>query len=360
MFAACPYGIKHIGSHFKRLMDSILGDLPFCLVYIDDVFCITQEDDMELHAKQLKIVIDRLTDNHMILNIEKSYIAKTAIVILGQTMSRQGRSVCMKRLTNIREVPYPKDPKALKTCLGMFTYMRDHVPMASRLSWRLDALRTQGDNVQIEWTPELKRDFDAIKDILASNLVLSPPDFSVPFIVAVDASAHALGTCLLQEVKCTQSSGNPDDQNPVTVTKVRYIACHSRSLLKSERNWHVHRRELAAVVMALTLYDDFLYGREFVLYSDHRSLTYLFTQNSINIHFVAYSDVLLRHKFQIVYILGLLNVLPDYLSRMYPDDILLKGEKGRRKEMIIQNTVLLFKRQTMTQPLIHLILMIFK
>lgn len=74
MFAACPYGIKHIGSHFTRLMDSILGDLPFCLVYIDDVFCITQEDDMALHAEQLKTSINRLTDNLMILNIKKAHI----------------------------------------------------------------------------------------------------------------------------------------------------------------------------------------------------------------------------------------------------------------------------------------------
>lgn len=71
----------------------------------------------------------------------------------------------------------------------MFIYMRDYIPMTSRLSCRLDALRAIGDHDQINWTPELKRYFDVNKEILASI---------VPFIVSVSVSAHALGTCLSQ------------------------------------------------------------------------------------------------------------------------------------------------------------------
>jgi hypothetical protein len=85
----------------------------------------------------------------------KAHIGKTAIVVLGQTISRQDRSMCSRRLTNICDVPYPQHPKALKSCLGMFTYMRDHCPIASKLAWRLDALRNIGDSVPIQWTPEL-------------------------------------------------------------------------------------------------------------------------------------------------------------------------------------------------------------
>lgn len=315
-FVSCPYGITFIGSAWSRLLDDILGDLPFCLTYIDDVYCVTKEDDMELHAKQLQIIIDRLTDNKLILNMSKAHIGKTAIVVLGQTISKQGRSICEKRLTNICEIPYPEHPKALKSCLGMFTYMRDHCPNASALTWRLDALRNIGDTVPIQWTPELKQDFDRIKQVLSTRLVLSPVNPTLPLIVAVDASDHALGTCLFQRLVLTEP--NPiEGETPITVTKVSYIAFHSRSLSKSERNWHVQRRELAAIAMALKLYDDFLFGRHFTLYSDHRSLTFLFTQQPINEHFVDYFDTLLRHSFDIHHISGIQNVLPDFLSRLY-------------------------------------------
>lgn len=327
-FVSCPYGITFVGSAWSRLLDDILGDLPFCLTYIDDVYCVTQTNDMDLHAKQLAIIIDRLTQNKLILNMAKAHIGKTAIVVLGQIISRQGRSICTKRLTNICDVPYPQHPKALKSCLGMFTYMRDHCPMASKLTWRLDALRNIGDSVPIQWTPELKHDFDTIKEVLASKLVLSPIDPSLPLIVAVDASDHALGTCLFQELKYTQASGDPDDTTPKIITRIRYIAFHSRSLSKSERNWHVQRRELAAIAMALKVYDDFLFGRHFILYSDHRSLTYLFTQTPINEHFVDYFDTLLRHSFEIRHLSGLQNVLPDFLSRLYHSDNQSDGADG--------------------------------
>ena len=327
-FNSCPYGITFVGSAWSRLLDNILGDLPFCLTYIDDVYCVTQTNDMDLHAKQLEIIIDRLTKNKLILNMAKAHIGKTAIVVLGQTISRQGRSICTKRLTNIGDVPYPEHPKALKSCLGMFTYMRDHCPMASKLTWRLDALRNIGDTVPIQWTSELKHDFDTIKEVLASKLVLSPIDPKLPLIVAVDASDHALGTCLFQEIKYTEMRDDPDNSAPITITKIRYIAFHSRSLSKSERNWHVQRRELAAIVMALKIYDDFLFGRHFILYSDHRSLTYLFTQSPINEHFVDYFDTLLRHSFEILHLSGLQNVLPDFLSRLYHSDNQLAGADG--------------------------------
>jgi hypothetical protein len=189
--------------------------------------------------------------------------------------------------------------------------------MASKLTWRLDALRNIGDSVPIQWTPELKHDFDTFKEVLASRLVLSPFDPTLPLIVAVDASDHALGTCLFQELQYTQTGGSQDSDAPVTITQIRYIAFHSRSLSKSERNWHVQRRELAAITMALKLYDDFLFGRQFILYSDHRSLTFLFTQTPINEHFVDYFDTLLRHTFEIRHLSGLQNVLPDFLSRLY-------------------------------------------
>lgn len=75
----------------------------------------------------------------------------------------------------------------------MFTYMRNYCPMASKLTWRLDALRNIGDTIPIRWTPELKHNFDIIKEVLASKLVLSFIDSNLPLIVAVDASNYSLG-----------------------------------------------------------------------------------------------------------------------------------------------------------------------
>ena len=37
IFPRCPFGLKNAGQDFQRMMDAILGDLPFCYVYLDDI-----------------------------------------------------------------------------------------------------------------------------------------------------------------------------------------------------------------------------------------------------------------------------------------------------------------------------------
>ena len=101
---------------------------------------------------------------------------------------------------------------------------------------------------------------------------------------------------------------------------MKYIGFHSRALTDCETRWPVHRRELLAVVFALRKFHQFLYARHFTIQTDHRSLTYLFTQTPINIHFAQWFDTLLNYDFDVVHINGVLNVLPDRLSRLFPSD----------------------------------------
>jgi hypothetical protein len=343
MFRSCPFGIKFVGSSYTRLIDSIIGDLDYANSYIDDIYIFTKENDMKLHAQQVKTVIDRLTDNKLILNFDKAHFAKTSIVVLGQIISKQGRSLCTKRLTNIMDLPPPQTGKELQRALGVFNYMRDHAPNMSRVTWRLDALRNIGDKAKIDWTPQLMADFQAVKDILASNVVLSPPDYSLPFEVAVDGSAHAIGSCLYQKEIIEQAPTNANDQ-PTTITKIRYIGFHSRALSKSEQRWPSHRREMQSLLMALKVYDQFLHLRHFTVYTDCRSLTYLFTQTPINMHFAQYFDTFLSFSFDLIHVPGLLNVLPDQLSRLYPseNDIEQEGEgnynRPNRKRFMLKKS----------------------
>lgn len=330
MWRSACFGIKHMGSHFSRVMDIILGDLPNCYVYIDDVILVTRENDMEKHFELVRTAIERLTAAKMILNEEKAHIGKSCVVILGQILSKQGRSVCPERLANVHEWTYPKTGKELQRTLGVFNYMREHCPLASRVTWRLDALRNIGDKSVITWTHELKADFDSMKKILTSNIVLSPPDFSQPLFVACDASAHAIGAVLFQNEEY-QETGTNNKDGVKLIVKMKYIGFHSRALTDCETRWPVHRRELLAVVFALRKFHQFLYARHFTLQTDHRSLTYLFTQTPINIHFAQWFDTLLNYDFDVVHIKGVLNVLPDRLSRLFPSDHDLEEEENDAK-----------------------------
>lgn len=330
MFRSCPYGVKFVASQFTRLVDDIIGDLNYTNSYIDDIYVFTKENDMALHLKQLQTVINRLTDNKLILNFDKAHIAKDSIIMLGKIISKQGLSICTKRLTNIMDLPLPKTGKEMQRALGMFNYMREHIPLMSRVSWRLDELRTCGDRKIIDWTPKLIEHFDTIKNILASRIVLSPADYTQPFIVAVDASAHAIGSCLFQDIPSNETNDKTNDTEAI-ITKRRFIGFHSRALSSTEQRWPVHRREMAGLLMALKVYDQFLYMQPFKVLTDNRALTYLFAQTPINFHFAQYFDTFLKYDFTIEHLPGVLNVLPDHLSRLYPsDNDLEEGEESNR------------------------------
>ena len=73
--------------------------------------------------------------------------------------------------------------------------------------------------------------------------------------------------------------------------------------------------ELAAVVFALKILRHYLYGEEFEVYSDHKSLKYIFTQRDLNMRQRRWMDFLKDYDFTLHYHRGKVNVVVDALSR---------------------------------------------
>ena len=73
--------------------------------------------------------------------------------------------------------------------------------------------------------------------------------------------------------------------------------------------------ELAAVVFALKIWRHYLYGKEFKVYSDHKSLKYIFTQRDLNMRQCRWMDFLEDYDFTLHYHHGKTNVVADALSR---------------------------------------------
>ena len=58
----------------------------------------------------------------------------------------------------------------------------------------------------------------------------------------------------------------------------RVVAYNSRQLKNHEQNYLTHDLELAAIVFALKIWRHYLYGEQFEVFLDHKSLKYIFTQ----------------------------------------------------------------------------------
>jgi hypothetical protein len=112
------------------------------------------------------------------------------------------------------------------------------------------------------WTEECEIAFHTLWKRLTTALVLAQPDIEKPFDVFCDASKTRLGYVLMQEG--------------------RVIAYASRQLRKHEINYLTHDLELAAVVHALKIWRHYLLGNVCNIFTDHKSLKYIFTQPELN------------------------------------------------------------------------------
>ena len=95
----------------------------------------------------------------------------------------------------------------------------------------------------------------------------------------------------------------------------RVVAYGSLQLKNHEQNYPTHDMELAAVVFALKMLRHYLYGKQFEVYSDHKSLKYIFTQRDLNMRQRRWIEFLEDYDFTLHYHPGKANVVADALSR---------------------------------------------
>jgi hypothetical protein len=88
-------------------------------------------------------------------------------------------------------------------------------------------------------------------------------DMEKPFLIYCDASGQGLGCVLMQ-----------DDH---------VVAYASRQLRKHEEKYPTHDMELVSMVHALKIWRHYIIDKRCEVYSDHKSLKYIFTQPDLNL-----------------------------------------------------------------------------
>jgi hypothetical protein len=144
------------------------------------------------------------------------------------------------------------------------------------------------------WSSKCNEAFEQLKVLLTTAPVLAQPDIENPFDVYCDASGNGLGCVLMQEG--------------------RMIAYASRQLRRHEEHYQTHDLELAAVVHALKIWRHYLLGNICHIYTDHKSLKYIFTQSELNMRQRRWLELIKDYELEIHYHLGKANVVADALS----------------------------------------------
>ena len=135
-----------------------------------------------------------------------------------------------EKIEAIAEMPVPKDPKQLKSFLGMISYYSSFVPEMRSMRGPLDDLEREDKFV---WTAEHQKVLEKLKKVLQSVLLLTHFDPGLDIVVAADACDYGVGAVI--------SHRFPNGTE-------KAIAHASRSLTKAEKNYGQIEKEALALV----------------------------------------------------------------------------------------------------------------
>jgi hypothetical protein len=181
----------------------------------------------------------------------------------------------------------------IRSFLGLAGYYRRFIPDFSKIAKPMTQLPEK--DCKFAWTMECETAFRTLQTLLTTTLVLAQPDIEKPFDVFCDASGIGLGCVLMQDSKV--------------------IAYASRQLRKHEANYPTHDLELAAIVHALKLWRHYLLGNVCNIFTDHKSLKYIFTQPKLNMRQCKWLELIKDYNLLVHYHPGKANFVDDALSR---------------------------------------------
>ena len=132
---------------------------------------------------------------------------------------------------------------------------------------------------------------------------MKTPSGTGGMVIYSDASGKGLGCVLMQHG--------------------HVIAYASRQLKPHEKNYPTHDLELAAVIFALKIWRHYLLGDKVLIYTDHKSLKYIFTQKELNMRQRRWLELMADYDIDLQYHPGKDNTVPDALSRRPENKVLL-------------------------------------
>ncbi|GJV16209.1 putative nucleotidyltransferase, ribonuclease H [Tanacetum coccineum] len=292
-FLVMPFGLTNAPAVFMDLMNRIFHEYldKFVIVFIDDILVYSKSE--EEHEQHLRIVLEILRQKKLYAKFSKCEFWLQQVAFLGHIVSADGIIMDPSKVEAITKWPRPTTVTEVRSFLGLAGYYRRFVEGFSRLALPLTQLMRKGE--KFVWTDERQESFEELKRRLVSAPILTLPSGSGGFQIYSDASKKGLGCVLMQHGKV--------------------IAYASRQLKPYEVNYPTHDLELAAVVFALKIWRHYLYGEACDIFTDHKSLKYIFTQRELNMRQRRWLELLKDYDTNIQYHPGKANVVADALSR---------------------------------------------
>ncbi|XP_053685985.1 uncharacterized protein K02A2.6-like [Sabethes cyaneus] len=250
-------GIKSAPGAFQQIMDAVVSGIGRTCGYLDDV--LVGGRTKQEHDLNLKQVLQRLEEYGFTVRIEKCRFNMEAVEYLGQILDGDGIRPDPGKTSAIATMPPPQDVPSLRSYLGAVNYYAKYIPEMRKLRFPMDQLLKSG--AKWIWSDSCQRSFNRFREILQSPLALTHYNPTMELIVSADASNYGIGARIAHKL--------PDGS-------VKPISYASRSLTPAESNYSQIEKEGLALIFAVTRFHRMIFGRHFVLETDHKPLLAIF------------------------------------------------------------------------------------
>ncbi|WVZ70516.1 hypothetical protein U9M48_019176 [Paspalum notatum var. saurae] len=292
-YTVMSFGLTNAPTYFMQLMNSVFMDYldKFVVVFIDDILIYSKTETE--HEEHLRLVLQRLREHKLYAKFSKCEFGIDEVRFLGHVVSKGGIVVDPSKVSTVTNWKVPEIPKEVRGFLGLAGYYWRFIENFSKIAKPMTSLLEK--DAEFRWIDAQQAAFDELKKRLTTAPVLTLPDQQKKFIFYCDASRDGLGYVLMQEGKV--------------------ITYASQQLRKHEVNYPTHDLKLVVVVHALKIWRHYLFGQRCEIYTDHKSLKYIFTQNELNMRQRRWLELIKDYDMEIHYHPGKANVVADALSR---------------------------------------------
>mgnify|MGYP000297764705 CR=1 FL=1 len=302
-FKRLSFGLKNAPGAFQREMQEVLRDFDRkqVLVYIDDILIMSE--DFDEHVILVEKVLNTLIEYNIRVKMKKCCWFAEEVKFLGHMVSQRGLRKCDSYMSIVRDFKKPTTVKELRSFLGLVNFQRKFIPDCAVRAKPLTVLTGKKDKFKLQWTEEMDKAFEDLKEAICAHVELSYPDYSEDaekLELSTDASGFGAGACLTQ----------------VQSGETRVIAYASMCFSPAQRNYSTIERELAAIRWAVHTFRSFLFGVPFVLFTDHRPLVYMHTMSQQKSRLMRTLNELAEFDFEVKYKAGKDNTIADTLSRL--------------------------------------------
>src|SRR5438128_1564585 len=287
------FGLTNAPAYFMYLMNKVFMEYldKFVVVFIDDILIFSKIE--EEHEEHLRMVLQKLRDHQLYAKLSKCEFWLKEVSFLGHVISGGGVSADPGKVRDVLTWKTPQNVGDIRSFLGLAGYYRRFIEGFSKIVKPMTALLEKGS--VFRWSEACEASFQELKKRLTTAPVLVMPDVQKEYSVYCDASGQGIGCVLMQEG--------------------HVVAYASRQLRRHEQNYPTHDLELAAVVHALKIWRHYLIGKRTELYTDHKSLKYIFTQSDLNLRQRRWLELIKDYDLGINYHPGKANVVADALSQ---------------------------------------------